>query len=118
MTASGENEELWGRFTVFFNQMWGYNIYFAAGFYPEDDSPIGSHQLGKSFNKNELLLLFGGRYDKVPMPSLPFEVSKLNMIDPVYSRFLMKYQEVYYPMVMPCGKLEDDAGDPDEASII
>lgn len=118
VTASGENEELWGRFTVFFNQMWGYNIYFAAGFYPEDDSSIGSHQLGKSFNKNELLLLFGGRYDKVPMPSLPFEVSKLNMIDPVYSRFLMKYQEVYYPMVMPCGKLEDDAGDPDEASII
>lgn len=118
VNASGENEELWGQYTVFFNQMWGYNMYFAAGFYPEDDNIIGGHQIGKNFNKDELLLLFGGRYDKVAMPALPFDVSKFNMVDPVRNRFLMKYQEVYYPMVMPCGKLEDEVGDPDEASII
>ena len=118
VSASGENEELWGKYTVFFNQMWGYNIYFAAGFYPGDDNAVGGHQIGKNYNKGELLLLFGGRYDKVPMPSLPFEVSKMNLVDPEYNRFLLKYQEVYYPMVMPCGVLEDDGEDPDDAAII
>lgn len=118
VAASGENEELWGQFSAYFDNMWGYNIYFAAGFYPDDDNAMGGHLIGKNFNRDELLLLFGGRYDKVPMPVLPFDVSKLNMMDPVYNRFFLKYKEVYYPMVMPMGKLEEAAGDPDEASII
>lgn len=110
--------ELEGKFTVFFDRMRGYNIYFAAGFYPDEDTNISSHPLMKCYNKEGLLLLFGGRYDKISIPNIPYEITKFDKIDTQYNRFLLKYRENFHTLLMPCGKLEDEMKDPDEAAII
>ena len=118
LAGGGENEELIGMFNVFFKEMQGYNIYFAAGFYPDDDNAMSKFAWTSSFNTEQFLLLFGGRYDRVAMPPLSYEITKLDGMDPEYNRFLMKYKEAWYPMVMPCGKLDDGACEPDEAPIV
>lgn len=115
--GSGESE-LEGLFQVYFHQMYGYHIYFAAGFYPEDDSTLSRSCLLKAYNPEGLLLLFGGRYQKALIPGLPYEITKADVIEQQYNRFWMKYREAFYPVVMPCGRLEEEAKDEDEASII
>ena len=118
LAGGSENEELTGMFNVFFKEMQGYNIYFAAGFYPDDDKTMSKYAWTSSFNTEQFLLLFGGRYDRVVMPPLSYEITKLDGMDPEYNRFLMKYKEAWYPMVMPCGKLDGGACEPDEAPIV
>ncbi len=115
--GSGESE-LEGLYRVYFNQMFGYNIYFAAGFYPEDDSRAARSSLFGLYNPQDLLLLFGGRYNKAQIPNLPYEVAKIDAVQLQYNRFWMKYREVFYPLLMPCGQLQADTEDEDEASII
>lgn len=113
----GGESELEGLFSVYFNRMNGYNIYFAAGFYP-DDTSLSRNPLMKLYNAEDFLLLFGGRYDKIPIPGIPYEVSKMDTLNPQYNRFWMKYRETFYPVIMPCGKLEGTIEDPDEERII
>lgn len=115
--SSGESE-LEGLYRVYFNQMFGYNIYFAAGFYPEDDSKASRSSLFELYNPQDFLLLFGGRYNKVQIPNIPYEVTKIDAVQQQYNRFWLKYREAFYPMIMPCGQLEADTEDEDEASIL
>ena len=109
--------ELQGQFMAFFSAMQGYNFYFAAGFYPNDASLV-KHPLMQQYNQEEFLLLSGGRYDKGTIPNIPYEIKKADKMDPVYNRVLMKYQETFYPLIMPCGKPQEDGLDPDEVPII
>ena len=105
------------KLTVFFTNMKGYNIYFAAGFYPTDSiSP--QHPMRQCYNKEEFLMLFGGKYDKIAIDNIPFEIAKHDQISAVYNKFLLKYQDRFYPLVMPCGKLQEEITDPDEAPIL
>lgn len=115
---SGAESELEGLFQVYFHQMYGYHIYFAAGFYPNDDSSASRSCLMKSYNPDNFLLLFGGRYQKALIPDLPYEITKTDAVQQQYNRFWMKYKEAFYPVVMPCGRLEEEAKDEDEADII
>lgn len=115
--GNGESE-LEGLYQVYFNQMFGYNIYFAAGFYPEDDSMVSRSSLFKLYNPQDFLLLFGGRYNKAQIPNLPYEITKIDAMQLQYNRFWLKYREAFYPLVMPCGQLESDAEDEDEAGIL
>jgi len=112
-----KSEELQGKLIVFFSMMRWYNIYFAAGFYPEDDY-VSNHPLLPHYNKDELILLFGGRYDKISIKNIPYQITKHDQVDQDFRQFLMKYQNVFHPLIMPCGKLEEENGDPDDAPII
>lgn len=112
------NGELEGLYGVYFNQMRGYNIYFAAGFYPEDGSNLSRSGFMKQYNAEEFFMLFGGRYDKIPIQGIPYEITKADALQTEYNRFWMKYREGFYPVLMPCGKLEVIADDPDEQSIV
>lgn len=113
--GEGERE---GQFRAFFEKLFGYNIYFAACFYPEDDSKLGSTELMKSYNKDEFQLLFGGRYDKMPLRNTPYDISRINAINQQYHQYLMKYQSTYHSMVMPGCAPNDKPEDPDDAPII
>ena len=116
--AAEQDEEIEGKFTVYFDQMFGYNIYFAAGFYPDDDSRLTMHKLMKAYNRAELMLLFGGRYNKLPMTNIPYQLSKIDRVDPKLNQFIMKYQMEYYPMAMPDVHEVKQEEDPDDAPII
>lgn len=109
--------DLQGQFMTLFSKMQGYNFYFAAGFYPTDAS-LGSHPFMPLFNQEELVLLSGGRYDKAVIQNIPYELKKIDKIDPVYNHIWMKYQDVFHPLIMPCGPLQEDTLDPDEAPIL
>lgn len=115
---TGNDSELEGLYGVYFNQMRGYNIYFAAGFYPDDGSKLSRYDLMKQYNAEEFFMLFGGRYNKAPIQGIPYEITKTDALQTEYNRFWMKYREAFYPVLMPCGKLEALADDPDEQSII
>ena len=105
-------------YQVFFERTKGYNIYFAAGFYP-DDKDISTSAFKQSFNKEQFSLLFGGRYDKQNIiDSLPMEFRTMDKPNPKYDRFLFKYRDELFQMRMPCGELVAEEIDPDEASII
>ena len=96
----------------------GYNIYFIGCFYPNEEGNINNNPLLKCFNKEELYLLFGGQYDKWILPGLPMDYKRIDKINPLYDRYLLKYKGEYYTLQMPCGELNGNIEDPDEASII
>lgn len=112
-----DDGELQGQFMFFFSGMRGYNIYFAAGFYPNDEE-IAKHKLMPYYNQDEFVLLSGGRYDKILIKNIPYQITKIDRVDPAYNQFLMKYQDTFHPLIMPCGKLQEETLDMDEAPII
>ena len=112
-----EDGELQGQFMFFFSGMHGYNIYFAAGFYPGEEA-IASHPLLPYYNQDEFIFLSGGRYDKTVIRNIPFQIKQVEGVDPVYNHFLMKYQDSFHPLIMPCGKPKEEITDPDEAPIL
>lgn len=113
-----KSDELTGELTAFFTSLKGYNIYFCGCFYPDEEGHLSGNQLMGSFNREELLLLFGGRYDRQCITNLPMDLRGVEQINPKYDRFMLKYQGSYHPMIMPCGALDTGESDPDEAPII
>lgn len=111
-------QDLEATFQVFFERTKGYNIYFVAGFYP-DDKDVGSSLFKKSFNKQEFSLAFGGRYDKqCIIDPLPMEFRMIDKSNPKYDRFIFKYRDEIFQMRMPCGELSVAEIDPDDAPIV
>ncbi len=104
-------------FGEMFSMLKGFNIYFMACFYPDDES-LTVNSMFHSFNKYGFTLLFGGQFHKQWITSLPSEFRRMEKINPNYNRFIMKYRNDYYKMVMPCGTLMTANADPDEAEII
>lgn len=111
-------KDLEATFQVFFERTKGYNIYFAAGFYPEDKDVTAS-LFKKSYNQQEFSLAFGGRYDKqCVIESLPMDFRMMDKPNPRYDRFIFKYRDELFQMRMPCGELSVAETDPDDAPII
>ena len=105
-------------FQQFFERTKGYNIYFAAGFYPED-TDIDTSLFKKSYNKHEFSLAFGGRYDKqCIIDRLPTDFRIMDKSNPKYDRFIFKYRDEIFQMRMPCGELSVAEIDLDDAPII
>ncbi len=104
---------------LFFERMLGYNIYFVGGFYPEDSDLGSGNALVRTFAQEQLLLLFGGRYDKQILASnLPSDFRRMEKVNPKYDRFLLKYRDEYYQALMPCGELQTQSEDPDDRAML
>lgn len=103
---------------VYFSRLKGYNIYFVAGFYPEDRDVQGTVMV-QNYLSSQMSFIFGGCFDKqyiiTPTNS---EISGSKKMNPEYDRFIMKYREGLYAMRMPCGELVSEEDEPDEAAII
>ncbi|MCQ2520919.1 MAG: type VII secretion protein EssC [Lachnospiraceae bacterium] len=102
---------------VFFKRLKGYNIYFMAGFYPEDYE-LRNQSLVDSYCSNQFGLLFGGCYDKQIIMTARTELYSRAKVEMKYNRFIMNYRDSLYSLRMPCGELLTDNGDPDENPII
>ncbi|MCC8072611.1 MAG: type VII secretion protein EssC, partial [Clostridiales bacterium] len=96
----------------------GYNIYFAACFYPNEDGALASNQLMKNFNKEEYYMLFGGQYSRQSIFDVPMELKRVDKINPNYDKYMLKYRGEWYPMYMPCGEIGASSDNPDDMSII
>lgn len=104
-------------FADVFTKLKGFNIYFAGCFYPKDES-VAMNSVFRSFAKEDFALLFGGQFHKQWVTNLSLEFKKMEKPNPNYNRFVMKYHNDCYKMVMPCGELLEANGDPDEQDII
>ncbi len=104
--------------TTYLSRTKGYNLYFSACFYAEDEGNLSTNPIMKCYNKEELLMLFGGRYDRQPLTSLPMDYRRIEQVNPKYDRYILKYRGNYYTVKMPCGPLTTGSEDPDETAII
>lgn len=104
-------------FADVFGMLRGFNVYFVGCFYPEDES-ISVNRVFRSFCQDDFSLLFGGQFHKQWITSIPSEFRSMEKVNHNYNRFIMKYRNGCYRMVMPCGELISTAIDPDEKEII
>lgn len=96
----------------------GYNIYFAGCFYPNEEGMFSNNPILKCFNKDDLLLLFGGQYDKQSFTNLPMDLRRFEQMNPKFDRYMLKYRGEFHPLFMPCGVINSEDAEPDEAPII
>jgi len=104
-------------FSALFSQIKGYNVYFIGCFYPGDEGSSSNSML-RCFMKEDFAMLFGGCFHKQWFTNIPSEFKRMEKVNPRYNRFIMKYQNETYRMIMPCGKLKSGTSDPDEKSIV
>ena len=52
------------------------------------------------------------------MTDLPMDYRRIDKMAVQYNRFMLKYRDEYFPMIMPCGELITAPADPEEAAII
>ena len=111
------DDALKAEFCALFSQIKGYNTYFIGCFYPGDEGN-SSNSLLRCFMKEDFALLFGGCFHQQWFTTLPTEFRRMEKVNPRYNRYVMKYQNDSFRMIMPCGELISDTGDPDEKPII
>ena len=111
------DDALKAEFSALFSQIKGYNVYFIGCFYPEDENNSINPML-RSFMKEDLALLFGGCFHKEWITAIPSEFKKMEKVNPKYNRFVMKYHNDCYKMIMPCGELVSGTSDPDDEEIV
>ncbi len=96
----------------------GYNIYFAGLYYPEDADKVGVYGISKALCKEQFLLLFGGRYDKITVTQVTNDMRKITHPHSDPTKYMMKYRDEFYRMHIPCDYAVEEQHDPDDESIV
>lgn len=96
----------------------GYNWYFIGCYYPDDDSTLSINALQNAFNKDGLVLLYGGQFHRQRLISLPMEYRNVTKPSKKPEACLLQYHEEIYPLWMPCKVEEIIEEDPDDVDII
>jgi len=91
------------------------NCYFIGFYKPMDFDRVKGNTLFFSFNQEENIILFGGQYDKQFLCDVPHEELHTDLLR--FNVGIMKYQERYQSLLMPCGEVETDEIDPDDLPI-
>lgn len=104
-------------YSAFFNGCKGYNINFIGCFYPNDAANISVPNLFRQFNPEQMLLLFGGRFDCQGLCALPTQYQSQRAVSKEYNRAVMQYRGQFYALSMPCGLLEKAEHDGEDDSI-
>ena len=94
-------------FSKFFQIYW-------AGFMCPDEA-AGSGAIRKAFNPEELIFLSGGLTGKQSLTAVPRNYAQEKMT--AYNRFLIKYRDNIYPLLMPCGDLSEESPAEEERNI-
>lgn len=109
-------EELVGALMQILPMLRDFNMYSVGCFYPDDKYGLSNNPLVASLNKDDLVLLFGGRYAEQKCTDLPVDYARV-VAEGAFDRFLMKYRGKFYSNLMPCEEIEIAAVNPEEASI-
>ena len=111
-TAAQEEE-----FATLFQRNEGYNIHYAAGFYPEDMAVMQRVNVLRAYNQANFSLVFGGNLDQQRLITLPMNLRSATLAP---DRCLMQYRDNLYSLRVPNGGEEEQAeqDDPDEAPIL
>ena len=91
------------------------NIYITACFEPDDDQDVSHNLLYSAFSTGGDVLLFGGQINRQTLCDFPDEEAGSKVLP--YNLGIMKYRDQYYPLLMPCGELAQEAVDEDDQSV-
>lgn len=104
-------------FQQVFSKGRGSNYYFIGCFEPDDAASIGMDAVMKSFNDEQLVMLFGGCLDRHGLVTLPLAYKNMTDVSERYNRCLMHYRGKFSQIHMPCGELRKADEDEDSAPI-
>ena len=93
-----------------------YNIFFLAGYEPDDTGKLFANVMQSAFNPDKNTILFGGQMDKQKLVTLDYK-STIKTILPKIGRGLMEYRGQTYSITMPCGEMQEAAVSEEDASI-
>ena len=96
----------------------GYNFYFVSCFYPEHKDKLGADLMVKNYAEESLMMFFGGQFQNQALTTLPMEYRKITEPNKQYNRFLLRYNNTFHPLVMPCGEITEEEVDPDYRPIV
>ena len=114
---AGENDGWLRLYSSLFILARRYQIYFLAGFYPEDEAKLRGNKLFGSYNPEKMVMLFGGSITKQRLlDDLPYEISSTKQ-PTAYNRCLMNYAQSIYALLMPCGELQKEEVSEDDRPI-
>ncbi len=102
-------------FGEFFTSAPRNNLYFICCFEPDDCSEMKGNPLLIGFNENGPCMLFGGKYNHQTICIIPDSVD--GEAEHPFNLCLMRYQGGLYPVLMPCGEIEEETIDEDEKNI-
>lgn len=91
------------------------NLYFVCCFEPDDCTELESNPLILGFNTDGPIMLFGGKYNHQTICSVPDSVD--GEAELPFNLCLMRYQGELRPVLMPCGKIEEETIDEDDKNI-
>ena len=91
------------------------NLYFVCCFEPDDCTELESNPLVLGFNTDGPIMLFGGKYNHQTICSVPDSVD--GEAELPFNLCLMRYQGELHPVLMPCGKIEEETIDEDDKNI-
>lgn len=105
-------------FSGFLQENDRFNIYFAGCFYPKETGTFTASSLYTGFHPGELVMLFGGRLSEQTLCTMPVSRNEKAYSEILpYNQCIVRYQEQYYPLVMPCGELLTEERDEDDMPI-
>ncbi len=95
-----------------------FNLYLAGCFYPRETGAFTVSSLYTGFHPGEFAMLFGGRLSEQTLCTMPVSRNEkaYSEMQP-YNQCIVRYQEQYYPLVMPCGELMTEEWDEDDMPI-
>jgi len=95
-----------------------FNLYFAGCFYPRETGAFTASSLYTGFHPGEFAMLFGGRLSEQTLCTMPVSRNEkaYSEMQP-YNQCIVRYQEQYYPLVMPCGELMTEEWNEDDMPI-
>ncbi len=112
------NRKITSDYLEVIERLWEINrrlcIYYAAGFYPGDQS-INTYSLGKKYEEESMDIWMGGRLDKQPFV-LSSDFKNIRAATE-YNKGIMRYRENIYSIFMPCGVLSIQEPEEDDRSI-
>ena len=88
------------------------NVYVVAGFEPELPEAATSNLLWKDFNVDSDQLLMGGRLSMLNTCDAEITSAAGSEMWP-YNAGVMRYRGSFYPLLMPCGTVEETVPDED-----
>ena len=94
-----------------------YNVYFVAGFGPDDALSLVGHDAIKEFNPDKHIILLGGQFDKNGLEVLPSMYSMYNQVEYKYNKGLFYYGKEWHPILMPYGDISSSRPDDDDLDI-
>ncbi len=112
--CAGLNDLSMSSYCQLFSRMHKYNVYVLGCFEPDISTELSKKAIFSIFSENDMIF-FGGQINRQFIYSISNAPGAEKVLP--YNVALMKYRQKAYPLIMPCGKIEQIKVDEDLENI-